>query len=71
MLNEADKIILDQIHERLSRIEEKIDLMQEFKAATIVSARFTSFVVSGILGFVSLVSSSVLTYVITTKIMQR
>lgn len=59
---------LESLEERLKRIEEKLDAIQEFKASTIATARLTSLIVSGILGFVSMVSSGILTYVITIKL---
>ena len=58
----------NQVQERLTRIEDKLDAISEFKAQAIISARFTSVIVSAVLGFVSLVSSSVLAFVITTKL---
>lgn len=70
-MSESDEITyayLEQLQGRLMRIEDKIDTLQEFKFSTVVAARFTAIMVSSILGFVSLVSSGVLTYLITTKL---
>lgn len=64
----AMEALFDQVHNRLTRIEEKLDDVLEFKAKVGVTSRITSIVVSAILGFFSVVSSSVLAYVITTKL---
>ena len=59
------KPYLDQMGDRLNRIETKLDSLNEFKVSTIGMARLTSFIVSGILGFLSMVASGIVTYVVT------
>lgn len=51
---------------RLIRIEDKISDLQEFKVEMLWSSKQTALIVSGILGFFSMVASGVLTYFITT-----
>lgn len=71
MDNEIISLYLEQVQERLTRMEEKLDDLQSFKSSTIVTARFTSFLVSSVLGFVSLVSSGIVTYLVTIRINQK
>jgi hypothetical protein len=53
---------------RLEAMEAKLDSLAEFRTKSIVEARLVSLIISGICGFVSLIASGVITYLITIKI---
>ena len=59
-----DQIHLEQLYERLNRIEQKIDLLQEFKVKSLATVRLASLVVSGLCGFVTMVVTSVVNVLI-------
>lgn len=59
-----DEIHLEQLYERLKRIEDKIDQLQDFKATTIATTKLASMLISGAAGFVTMVVTSVLNYLI-------
>lgn len=59
-----DQIHLEQLYERLNRIEEKIDLLQEFKITSLATVRFASLVVSGLCGLVTMVVTSLVNYLL-------
>lgn len=60
-----DELHLQQVYDRLLRIEEKIDTLQEFKITSLSTVRLASMVVSGICGFLTMVVTSVMSYIIT------
>jgi hypothetical protein len=53
---------IEELHRRLERIEDKLDKLQEFKTTSIVSARWISFVVSGLCGLATMIASHVVNY---------
>ena len=53
---------------RLESIESKIDALTEFRVKTISESRLVAFIVSGVCGFISLLASGILCYMITTKL---
>jgi len=55
---------LDDLHEDLRQVKEKLDALQNFKIETIVSARWVSFMVSTVCGFVTMIATAILTYFI-------
>jgi len=59
-----DEIHLEQLYERLKRIEDKIDQLQDFKATTIATTKLASMLISGAAGLVTMVVTSVLNYLI-------
>lgn len=59
-----DEIHLEQLYERLKRIEDKIDQLQDFKATTIATTKLASMLISGAAGFLTMVVTSVLNYLI-------
>lgn len=60
-----DEIHLEQLYERLKRIEEKIDNLQDFKTTTIATTKLASMLISGVAGFITMVVTSVLNYLIS------
>lgn len=60
-----DEIHLEQLYERLKRIEEKIDQLQDFKTTTIATTKLASMLISGVAGFITMVVTSVLNYLIS------
>lgn len=60
-----DDLHLQQVYDRLLRIEEKIDTLQEFKITSLSTVRLASMIVSGICGFLTMVVTSVMSYIIT------
>jgi hypothetical protein len=59
-----DELHLQQLYERLSRIEEKIDALQEFKVTSLSTVRLASMVVSGLCGLLTMVATSFVNYLI-------
>lgn len=57
-----NELHLEQLYERLTRIEQKIDSLQEFKITSIATVRMASMVVSGVCGFVTMVVTSLVNY---------
>lgn len=60
-----NELHLQQVYERLTRIEEKLDSLQEFKVTSLATVRLASMVVSGVCGLITMIVSSVLNYVIS------
>ena len=60
-----DELHLQQLYDRLLRIEEKIDTLQEFKITSLSTVRLASMIVSGVCGFVTMIVTSVISYMIT------
>lgn len=59
-----DEIHLEQLYERLKRIEDKIDNLQDFKTTTIATTKLASMLISGAAGFITMVVTSVVNYLI-------
>lgn len=59
-----DQIHLEQLYDRLNRIENKIDQLQEFKVTSLATVRLASLVVSGLCGLVTMVVTSVVNYLL-------
>lgn len=57
-----------QINDRLTRIEEKIDAFMEFRAQSMAKEKWASVIISGVIGFVSVITSGVLTCILVAKI---
>lgn len=53
---------LDALKAELSAIDQKIDNLHEFKTRTVVTARYVSLIVSAVSGFVTLISTTLLSY---------
>jgi len=62
--NSLNDFHLEKLYERLHRIEEKIDKLQEFKVTSLATVRLASLVVSSLCGFVTMVITSVVNYLI-------
>jgi hypothetical protein len=62
---DSSEVHLQQLYERLARIEEKIDTLQEFKIKSLATVRMASLVVSGFCGFVTMVVTSLVNYLVT------
>jgi len=54
-----DDIHLEQLYERLNRIENKIDQLQEFKVTSLATVRLASLVVSGACGLLTMIATSI------------
>lgn len=59
-----DELHLEQLYDRLNRIEHKIDQLQEFKITSLATVRFASLVVSGLCGLVTMVVTSLVNYLL-------
>lgn len=59
-----DNLHLEQLYERLNRIEQKIDQLQEFKVTSLATVRLASLVVSGVCGFVTMIVTSIVNFLI-------
>jgi len=59
-----NELHLEQLYERLTRIEHKIDSLQEFKVTSLATVRLASMVVSGVCGFVTMIVTSVVNYLV-------
>lgn len=55
---------LDALKLELSAIDEKIDNLHEFRTKSIVTARYISLIVSAISGFVTMLITATLSYII-------
>ena len=55
---------LEQLYERLNRIEEKIDRLQEFKITSLATVRLASLIVSSLCGFVTMIITSLVNYLV-------
>jgi hypothetical protein len=53
---------MQDIYDRLARIENKIDTLMEFKITSIVTARYVSLLVSGICGLLTMIVTTLLHY---------
>lgn len=62
--NSLNELHLEQLYDRLTRIEHKIDSLQEFKITSLATVRLASMVVSGVCGFVTMIVTSLLNYLI-------
>jgi len=65
-MNQSDlnELHLQQVYDRLTRIEEKLDALQEFKVTSLATVRIASMVVSGVCGLVTMVVTSLINYLI-------
>jgi hypothetical protein len=65
-MNQSDlnELHLQQMYDRLTRIEEKLDALQEFKITSLATVRIASMVVSGVCGLVTMVVTSLVNYLI-------
>jgi hypothetical protein len=65
-MNQSDlnELHLQQMYDRLTRIEEKLDALQEFKITSLATVRIASMVVSGVCGLVTMVVTSLINYLI-------
>ena len=59
-----NELHLKQVYERLTRIEHKLDALQEFKVTSLATVRLASMVVSGLCGLVTMVVTSLVNYLI-------
>jgi hypothetical protein len=59
-----DELHLQQLYDRLNRIEEKIDALQEFKITSLSTVRVASMIVSGVCGLLTMIATSVVNYLI-------
>jgi hypothetical protein len=62
--NSLNDFHLEKLYERLNRIEEKIDKLQEFKVTSLATVRTASLVVSSFCGFVTMIVTSIVNYLI-------
>lgn len=62
--NSLNELHLEQLYERLGRIESKIDTLQEFKITSLATVRVASMVVSGVCGLITMIVTSVVNYFI-------
>ena len=62
--NSLNDFHLEKLYERLHRIEEKIDKLQEFKVTSLATVRLASLVVSSLCGFVTMIITSLVNYFI-------
>ena len=62
MNHDLNELHLKQLYLRLSRIEQKIDQLQEFKVTSLATVRIASMVVSGICGLITMIATSALNY---------
>lgn len=60
--NNLNELHLEQLYERLNRIEEKIDKLQEFKITSLATVRLASLVVSSVCGLLTMIITSVVNY---------
>lgn len=62
--NSLNELHLEQLYERLGRIESKIDTLQEFKITSLATVRVASMVVSGVCGLITMIVTSLVNYFI-------
>ena len=62
--SDHNELHLQQVYERLTRIEEKLDALQEFKVTSLATVRLASMVVSGFCGLLTMVVTSIVNYFI-------
>jgi len=62
--NSLNDFHLEKLYERLNRIEEKIDKLPEFKVTSLATVRLASLVVSSLCGFVTMLITSIVNYLI-------
>jgi hypothetical protein len=65
--NSLNDFHLEKLYERLNRIEEKIDKLQEFKVTSLATVRTASLVVSSFCGFVTMIVTSIVNYLINKQ----
>jgi len=65
--NGLNELHLEQLYERLNRIEEKIDKLQEFKVTSLATVRLASMVVSGVCGLLTMIATSALNYFLSKQ----
>lgn len=70
-MDELMRMFIEQTEARLVRIEEKLENLLGFKHEMKVSSKYTAFIVSGIVGFISVVISSVLTVYLTSRFLGK
>lgn len=68
--NKGVEYFIARTDERLLSIENKIDSLTQFKVKMIAETRLTAFIVSGICGFLSMLSCGVITYLVTNKFLK-
>jgi hypothetical protein len=59
-----NELHLEQVYDRLTRIEEKLDALQEFKITSLATVRMASIVVSGFCGLITMVVTSLVNYLV-------
>lgn len=62
--SDMNELHLQQVYERLTRIEEKLDALQEFKVTSLATVRLASMVVSGLCGLITMIVTSFVNYII-------
>jgi hypothetical protein len=60
--SDLNELHLQQVYERLTRMEEKLDALQEFKVTSLATVRLASLVVSGLCGLVTMIVTSFVSY---------
>jgi hypothetical protein len=50
------------IHDRLGRIEDKIDGLMEFKVVQTTSIKWVALIISGVCGIFTFITTSIVTY---------
>lgn len=59
-----NELHLEQVYDRLTRIEEKLDALQEFKITSLATVRMASIVVSGFCGLITMAVTSLVNYLV-------
>lgn len=62
--SDLNELHLQQVYERLTRIEEKLDALQEFKVTSLATVRLASLIVSGVCGLFTMLVTSLVNYLI-------
>lgn len=62
--NNLNELHLEQLYDRLTRIEQKIDSLQEFKITSLATVRLASLIVSSVCGFVTMIITSLVNYLV-------
>lgn len=64
---DSNEVHLQQLYDRLTRIEEKIDTLQEFKITSLATVRMASMIVSGVCGLVTMIATSLVNYLLNNR----
>lgn len=62
-----DQTQVQEFYNRLSRIEDKIDLLNEFKTSSVTSSKWVAFVVSGLCGLATIGVNCLIAYYTYSK----